>query len=246
MNSTLIIATFVERKHFHIPDFCEKDDIFALVVEGSFTFTREGEEFLVQKHEGALFRKNVFYHREVIEPVKLYLFRYKSESPLFSSDYVRFHDTERVASTIRMLDILRGEIKKNEFECYTHYFNDLVLHYELEHKQVPKTDPVIQNAITQLKQELHSGVDLFRLSEESGYSYIQFLRRFKAYTGMNPSDYVISLRLQRAKTLLSDTDIYIRDIAFRCGFENEYYFSNFFKKHTSYSPSAFRKLSKLK
>ena len=52
--------------------------------------------------------------------------------------------------------------------------------------------------------------------------------------------------LPMAKTLLSDTDIYIRDIAFRCGFENEYYFSNFFKKHTSYSPSAFRKLSKLK
>ena len=40
--------------------------------------------------------------------------------------------------------------------------------------------------------------------------------------------------------LLTDTDLLIKEIAYACGFENEYYFSNFFKKHTTLSPSAFR------
>ena len=35
-------------------------------------------------------------------------------------------------------------------------------------------------------------------------------------------------------------DLLIKDIAYACGFENEYYFSNFFKKHIKMSPSDFR------
>ena len=71
-------------------------------------------------------------------------------------------------------------------------------------------------------------------------SYVQFLRRFQKYTGVTPSEYITSLRMQKAKTLLSDTDYHIKDIAEKCGFESEYYFSNFFKKNLGLSPKAFR------
>ena len=60
---------------------------------------------------------------------------------------------------------------------------------------------------------------------------------------MSPSDYVITLRIQKAQSMLAQTDLRIKDIALACGFENEYYFSNFFKKHTALSPTAFRAAS---
>ena len=85
---------------------------------------------------------------------------------------------------------------------------------------------------------------MFSLASKSGLSYVQFLRRFKAYTGLTPSDYLTSVRLQKAKMLLSNSTLLVREIAYACGFENEYYFSNFFKKHTATSPTAFRLLSK--
>lgn len=84
------------------------------------------------------------------------------------------------------------------------------------------------------------GVDLAAVAQKTGLSYVQFLRRFKAFTGMTPMDYVTSLRLQRAKELLTGSTLPVKEIANVCGFENEYYFSNFFKKHTGRSPKAFR------
>ena len=58
---------------------------------------------------------------------------------------------------------------------------------------------------------------------------------------MTPTEYVSFLRLQKAKRLLIDTDLLIKEIAAECGFSNEYYFSNFFKKRTELSPQNFRK-----
>ena len=82
-----------------------------------------------------------------------------------------------------------------------------------------------------------------QIAKESGLSYVQFLRRFKNFCGLTPSEYINELRVQKAKKLLTDTNMLVKDIAYSCGFENEYYFSNFFKKHTAMSPTAFRSLS---
>jgi AraC-like DNA-binding protein len=46
--------------------------------------------------------------------------------------------------------------------------------------------------------------------------------------------------MQKAKELLTGSSLQIKEIANACGFENEYYFSNFFKKHIKMSPSDFR------
>ena len=50
------------------------------------------------------------------------------------------------------------------------------------------------------------------------------------------------MKLEQAKYLLFETDFLIKDIATMCGFENEFYFSNFMKKQTGMSPSELRKL----
>lgn len=47
-------------------------------------------------------------------------------------------------------------------------------------------------------------------------------------------------KVERAKILLNQNDLSVTQIAFRLGFENPYYFSNFFKKHTGVSPSNYR------
>ena len=53
--------------------------------------------------------------------------------------------------------------------------------------------------------------------------------------------YVISLRINRAKLLLAETDRSITDIAMECVYTDFTYFSKQFKKHTNMSPSKFRK-----
>lgn len=240
MNIQLTVALRVFREQFMMERFIGSDDIFALVKEGSFYVESEAGSFTVHKNEGALFRKNVLYYRRVLTPATLYLFRYRSDFPAFDCDHVVFCDGERVASTLSLLDQLESGFFGNDFEYRSHFFFDLVMQYQMENSSAPRVDTSIEMAMEEIRRTFHTEVDLVKIGCESGLSYVQFLRRFKNAAGMTPSDYVIALRLQKAKTLLADTDLHIKEISPACGFKNEYYFSNFFKKHTSLSPSAYR------
>ena len=244
MDAHLTVALRAFREQFIMEDFIGSDDIFALVKSGCFVAESDSGTVTVRENEGMLFKKNVLYHRHVISPVTMYLFRYKSSRPAFSSEHVVFRDKARLASTLSMLEQLDTEAFENDFEYRRHLFADLVLQGAMEQRDTKSHDPVIENAMDEIKCTLHVGIDLQEIGARSGLSYVQFLRRFKGFVGMTPSDYIISLRLQKAKAMLADTALPVKEIAFSCGFENEYYFSNFFKKHTHLSPTAFRTASR--
>ena len=60
---------------------------------------------------------------------------------------------------------------------------------------------------------------------------------------MSPVNYLIELRLNRAKELLKYTPLPVNEIALSVGIANPYYFSRLFKKHTGTSPTEYRKES---
>lgn len=62
---------------------------------------------------------------------------------------------------------------------------------------------------------------------------------FKKQTGMGFSDYVTMERVVKAQELLSTGTFKIYEVAWKLGFENQYYFSRVFKKTTGKSPSEF-------
>jgi transcriptional regulator GlxA family with amidase domain len=66
---------------------------------------------------------------------------------------------------------------------------------------------------------------------------------FKQYTGFSPCRYILELRLQRCRELLTNTDLPSREIAFRTGFENPDYFCTLFKKHTGITPIGYREFT---
>ncbi len=65
-------------------------------------------------------------------------------------------------------------------------------------------------------------------------------KALKEITGQTTSQLIGKRLLQEAKILLKQTDSTIAEIAFTLGFDDQAHFSTFFKKHTAYSPSAFR------
>jgi len=245
MNIDLLVNLRLCREEFRYPQIINSDDIFLLVKTGTFVFQEfHGELYTVQAGSGALFRRSVQYYRKIQSPVTMYLFRYRSEQPAFPRDHVVFRDQARVFSTIAMLEQLDSSIYHNEHALRTSLFQDLITQYYIEN-QCLMPDPLqhdllIEQSVDYIKSHFHRKISLTEVCARTALSYPQFIRRFRTHTGMPPQDFIIALRLQKAKTLLQNTELPIGEIAVHCGFENGYYFSNYFKKQTGMSPSRFR------
>lgn len=72
----------------------------------------------------------------------------------------------------------------------------------------------------------------------------QLRRNIQRATHLTPSEYISTLRLNRAKNELSYTDRSVKEIALRCGFASPYYFSRCFSEEMGMSPLAYRKNSR--
>jgi len=103
-----------------------------------------------------------------------------------------------------------------------------------------RTEEVIQRAKALLAEQAHMDVDMQKLAEDMHISYNHFRRIFRHYTGLPPHQYHIQLRLNRAKEMLRGTDLPIKSIAQALGFDNQYYFSRFFKQRVGKSPERWR------
>ena len=68
-----------------------------------------------------------------------------------------------------------------------------------------------------------------------------FSRLFKEKTGLSPKQYLLNVRLKRAKELLSETVYPIKEISTATGFSDPLYFSKLFLKKEGISPSLYRK-----
>jgi AraC-like DNA-binding protein len=72
-------------------------------------------------------------------------------------------------------------------------------------------------------------------------SHSQLFRRLKAITGMNPTAYIRTIRLQKANQLLLSTDWQVSEIAYALGFTDPNYFSRAFRKAYGLSPVTARR-----
>ncbi len=69
-------------------------------------------------------------------------------------------------------------------------------------------------------------------------------RLFKNQIGVGPIEYLIHIRIHKAKQLLLKSEALIQEIASSVGYTDVYYFSRLFKKHTGSSPLQFREKQK--
>jgi AraC family transcriptional regulator len=83
-------------------------------------------------------------------------------------------------------------------------------------------------------------VALAAVAEVAQMSYFHFSRAFKQSTGVSPNVYMTERRIERAKKLLSETDLPIADIALRTGFASQSHFTTTFRKLVWTTPKAFR------
>ena len=102
-------------------------------------------------------------------------------------------------------------------------------------------DDIISDAAHFISCNYAQDINLKQLADKYNMSPSYFSRKFKLCTGFGYKEYLSTIRIMEACTLLLKTNLSITEIAQQCGFEDSNYFGDSFKKAKGISPRDYRK-----
>ena len=115
-----------------------------------------------------------------------------------------------------------------------------VQQYQIAHYQ----PLAIVKVISYINQHFAEDLSVKKLAKMYSMSENTFLRHFKKTCGKSPKHYIIELRLEKAMTLLKETNLSVGEVAEKTGFNSVVRFSAIFKKYYKVSPGSLKKKSR--
>ena len=103
-----------------------------------------------------------------------------------------------------------------------------------------KSESRINAACRKIYDNLKNPPSVAELAAENCLSESRFVHLFREVTERSYTDFVVAIRVEKAKELLLGTNMPIREIAEAVGFENQNYFSRCFRKKEGLSPREYR------
>lgn len=85
-----------------------------------------------------------------------------------------------------------------------------------------------------------SDLSVVELAQEMGISKSGLNRKLKSLVGVTPKEFITKARMNRAVGLLQSTELPVKEIAYRCGFNDQNYFGKCFRVAFGVSPSEYR------
>lgn len=235
------------------------DSWFLIIpIEGSFVCTMQGKTWTISQGELCFFPPGVVFERRVLSPLTLHYIRIVWNCPLEkepeSSDYqigrVTVQNEERLQSTLRLLCTAEKLYVQENQDIVLHYVRDICMQCMVESREkfgamaTTIQDPMVVQAVDYMQHTYHTALSIAELAAEYGLSHALFTRRFTAQVGISPIAYLTNLRIQNAKTLLSETSLTITQVATACGYVDPFYFSKRFHQLTGQSPQTYRQRMK--
>ncbi len=203
--------------------------------EGRIVYTHRGKEYVEDKMHAVILPMGESYSLRGEASGYFPVINFKTLLPLTDTVTVlEVQNPELLAKCFQKLqDVFSmGKNRNKAFSLLYEILNEL---------SSPKTPAVLAPAI----QLLHSGycsplITNALLASRANISEVYFRRLFRESLGVSPKQYILSLRMQKAKHLLSDGRLKISAIAAASGFESPAHFCRAFKKEVGLSPSVYR------
>lgn len=112
-----------------------------------------------------------------------------------------------------------------------------------EQEYVP---PLVLKAVDYLNTNYSKKTTLEEVAEHFFISKGALIYNFNKYLGCSPIDYLLNIRISKAKEMLLNTDKSVNEVAEQCGFSSANYFGLIFKKKENLSPLMYKKHQKSK
>jgi AraC family transcriptional regulator len=130
--------------------------------------------------------------------------------------------------------------------------HQLAIHLLRAHINVQRSDEIEMSRVGIVDRRLRRAIEFMHdncgrelsLAEIAGAAYLSafhFARLFKKTAGVTPHAYLASLRIEKARRLLAETDLPITEVGAQVGYAGQSHFTLVFREATGMTPRAFRK-----
>lgn len=99
----------------------------------------------------------------------------------------------------------------------------------------------VRDIIALLENNLYNALSVDDICQKIAYGRAYLFRVFKEQTGKSIMDYYVNLKMQRAKQLLRENELSVREISELLAFSDPNYFTKTFKKREGLSPTAYKR-----
>ncbi|WP_237266887.1 helix-turn-helix transcriptional regulator [Thermoclostridium stercorarium] len=176
----------------------------------------------------SLFAFRIIYN----EIVSMLLNKYLSYGDV-SENSIRYYDIFELSRCRKVSDLT---------EILQQLCNDIL---RREEQNMPNENPVIGRITDYIRENYTDpGLSIGTIAEIYGMSAAALSQKYKEQTGMYPSEYLMLLRMEKAKELLSKTDMSIQEIGTSVGYYDASSFIRRFKQHMGMTPAKYRMLVK--
>jgi AraC-like DNA-binding protein len=243
---------FLNKPQFELPVNKQKEWTVFIMEQGECSYRIGESGGMAGPGSFLLCPPHVFFHRSTIHPLTFHflVFNWLNQSgePLPPSLYPQetkwtVSNTSRLHSTLALMRDPPAVTGSLLARWRSHLFLDLLrLHWTeqaapgLAHFH----DPLMDKAREVIGQTYAEPCRVRELAVSLNLSHVQFARRFQRAYGLNPSEYIRRLQLQRACRLLTHTPLTLEEIARESGFSNGFYLSRVFSEKMHKSPSQYR------
>lgn len=178
-----------------------------------------------------------------VENNKLY---YKNiENYLFIPTFYSFKNISRINVLFKqLLDISHSNYYTKRIS--DHMLTTLLFEISEETVDIITSHKVMDESINMprvlewIKINSNKSLSLQDVADEFKFNKKYFAKLFKLKVGVTVNEYITSIKLDKSKELLIQTDLNIKELAFLIGFQDEKYFMKVFKNHEQLTPTEFR------
>lgn len=231
VQSTTHESTMQNRTYYGL-SFCQ---------EGRITYTMDGKEYVSAPGYAILHPKGASYTLRIDRP---------GQFPLINFDCIGLDATEFAVIPLHNADSFLRQYSQMQQQALFYgddlkllsMFYDLLsqlsremsvkeapLHEVLSYMEAHLSDPTLSNT---------------QLARQAGFSEVYFRRLFTKAYNLSPRQYLLNMRLKKAKQLLTDSNYSVTAISELCGFSNVYHFSRCFTDRVGLPPSDYARKNK--
>jgi len=230
----ILSCEIINRSKFRVENGFHPEDSIIIVLEGSFLCNTHNMEYTVHQNEMFFFKRHDTFERKILSPMTAICIVF-DELPFNSNKKMAPLYPTRMTESIQFLvkALTEGDITLTE-----HFTADILYCCTCSNK---KTDPFVEKVVQYIEEHYNQNISLDQLALTFNLSKQWLILRFKKEMNITPITYLNNFRMKKAKEFLLQQEMLISEVAFACGFETPYYFTNAFKKHFGISPGVWRK-----